>query len=71
MKPRLLVTGVFGQDGSYLAERGHQEGYDVYGVARPFSLLQGQGRYARSCWLGFWDAVAHRMGRGRLLEVIG
>jgi GDPmannose 4,6-dehydratase len=33
-KPRALVTGVTGQDGSYLAELLLDEGYEVWGVAR-------------------------------------
>jgi GDPmannose 4,6-dehydratase len=33
-KPRALITGLTGQDGSYLAELLLEEGYDVYGVVR-------------------------------------
>lgn len=33
--PRALITGVGGQDGSYLAERLIREGYDVHGLALP------------------------------------
>ena len=32
--PRALITGISGQDGSYLAELLLQRGYDVYGVVR-------------------------------------
>jgi GDPmannose 4,6-dehydratase len=32
---RALITGIAGQDGSYLAELLLAEGYDVYGVVRP------------------------------------
>lgn len=34
MSPRALITGISGQDGSYLAELLLEEGYDVYGVVR-------------------------------------
>lgn len=34
MKPRALITGVTGQDGSYLAEFLVQKGYDVVGMVR-------------------------------------
>jgi GDPmannose 4,6-dehydratase len=34
MRPRALITGVSGQDGSYLAELLLAEGYDVIGMAR-------------------------------------
>ena len=32
--PSALITGITGQDGSYLAEFLLQKGYDVYGVVR-------------------------------------
>lgn len=34
MKPRALITGITGQDGSYLAEFLLTKGYDVYGMRR-------------------------------------
>ena len=33
-KPRALVTGVTGQDGSYLAEFLLEKGYEVHGIKR-------------------------------------
>jgi len=33
-KPRVLITGVTGQDGSYLAELLLEEGYEVFGMVR-------------------------------------
>ncbi len=36
-RPRALVTGVTGQDGSYLAEQLLDEGWDVWGLVRPAS----------------------------------
>ena len=39
MKKRALITGVTGQDGSYLAEFLLQKGYDVYGLVRRTSTL--------------------------------
>ena len=33
-KPRALITGVTGQDGSYLAELLLEEGYEVFGMVR-------------------------------------
>ncbi len=38
MKPKSLITGVTGQDGSYLAEFLLGKGYDVYGVVRRSSV---------------------------------
>src|SRR5258706_12268901 len=35
---RALVTGITGQDGSYLAEFLLEKGYDVYGIVRRSSL---------------------------------
>src|SRR3954467_6195854 len=37
--PRALITGITGQDGSYLAELLLQEGYDVIGMVRRSSTL--------------------------------
>jgi GDPmannose 4,6-dehydratase len=37
MAKRALITGITGQDGSYLAEMLLQEGYEVFGVARRLS----------------------------------
>jgi GDPmannose 4,6-dehydratase len=34
MKPRALITGITGQDGSYLAEWLLDKGYEVYGIVR-------------------------------------
>src|SRR5689334_2327305 len=39
MKKRALITGITGQDGSYLAELLLQKGYDVYGLVRRTSTL--------------------------------
>ncbi len=37
MNPIALITGITGQDGSYLAERLLQRGYEVHGIVRPGS----------------------------------
>ena len=34
MKRRVLITGITGQDGSYLAEFLLEKGYQVYGMVR-------------------------------------
>jgi GDPmannose 4,6-dehydratase len=39
MKKRALITGITGQDGSYLAELLLQKGYEVYGFVRRTSTL--------------------------------
>jgi len=39
---RALVTGVTGQDGSYLAELLLEKGYEVYGVVRSIAQAQRQ-----------------------------
>ena len=33
-KPRAVITGITGQDGSYLAEFLLEQGYEVFGVIR-------------------------------------
>jgi len=45
MAKRALVTGITGQDGSYLAELLLAQGYDVYGLVRRLSL-ENYGRIA-------------------------
>ena len=39
---RALITGVTGQDGSYLAEFLLQKGYEVHGIKRRSSLFNTQ-----------------------------
>ncbi|MCI0352871.1 MAG: GDP-mannose 4,6-dehydratase [Acidobacteriales bacterium] len=39
MKKRALITGITGQDGSYLAELLLEKGYDVYGLVRRTSTV--------------------------------
>ncbi len=31
---KALITGIFGQDGSYLTELLHEKGYEVHGIER-------------------------------------
>lgn len=52
---RALVTGVTGQDGSYLAELLLDQGYEVYGMVRRLSL-ENYGR------------IEHILGRIKLVE---
>ena len=40
--PRALVTGITGQDGSYLAEFLLAKGYEVYGLIRRSSVVTDQ-----------------------------
>lgn len=42
--PRALITGITGQDGTYLAERLLGEGYSVYGAVRPGDDLASRAR---------------------------
>jgi len=50
--PRALITGIAGQDGSYLAELLLRKGYEVFGVVRgsplaPYPNLQGVREHVR------------------------
>ncbi|MEW6614137.1 MAG: GDP-mannose 4,6-dehydratase [Thermodesulfobacteriota bacterium] len=47
MKNRALVTGVTGQDGSYLAELLLEKGYEVHGIVRRVALEDPQTRMWR------------------------
>ena len=42
MKNNVLITGVNGQDGSYLTELLIKKGYDVYGIIRRHSDAEHQ-----------------------------
>jgi GDPmannose 4,6-dehydratase len=54
---RALITGITGQDGSYLAELLLEKDYEVFGLVRSTSL--GMGTFAR---------IAHLMDRITLIE---
>lgn len=53
--PRALITGITGQDGSYLAEHLLEKGYDVYGLIRRSSVVTDQ-------------RIRHLLGRVELLD---
>ncbi len=46
-KKRALITGITGQDGSYLAELLLEKGYDVYGFVRRVALEDPEHRLSR------------------------
>lgn len=47
MTKKVLITGITGQDGSYLAEYLLGLGYDVHGLVRRVALEDPQGRFTR------------------------
>ncbi len=47
-RPRALITGITGQDGSYLAELLLQKGYEVHGLKRRSSSFN-TAREVRGC----------------------
>jgi GDPmannose 4,6-dehydratase len=47
MKPRALITGITGQDGSYLAEYLLGLGYEVHGIVRRVALEDQRNRLGR------------------------
>lgn len=62
--PRALITGITGQDGSYLAELLLESGYEVHGVVRRTSsldrsrlqhLYQNEAVYGKSLFLHYAD----------------
>ena len=42
MKKKALITGIGGQDGSYLSEHLLDMGYEVHGMIRRHSVAQNQ-----------------------------
>src|SRR5947207_8609674 len=47
MGKRALITGITGQDGSYLAELLLSKGYEVHGIVRRVALQDPQHRLSR------------------------
>lgn len=47
MKKKVLITGITGQDGSYLAEHLLGLGYEVHGLVRRVALENPEGRFVR------------------------
>ena len=47
MKKKALITGITGQDGSYLAEFLLKKGYEVHGIVRRVALENQQHRLWR------------------------
>jgi GDPmannose 4,6-dehydratase len=45
--PRALITGITGQDGSYLAEHLLGLGYEVHGLVRRIALEEPERRLSR------------------------
>jgi GDP-mannose 4,6 dehydratase len=45
---RALITGITGQDGSYLAELLLEKGYEVFGMTRRASTENGAGAYGEA-----------------------
>ena len=48
MPRRALITGITGQDGSYLAELLLSKGYEVHGIVRRVALEDPENRLKRS-----------------------
>ncbi len=44
---KVLITGITGQDGSYLAEFLLEKGYEVHGIVRRVALEDVEGRLGR------------------------
>ncbi|MCS7315508.1 MAG: GDP-mannose 4,6-dehydratase [Bryobacterales bacterium] len=57
MKKRALITGITGQDGSYLAEFLLERGYEVHGIVRRVALEDPEHRLSR---------ILHLLGRVEL-----
>ncbi len=74
MKRRALITGITGQDGSYLAELLLRDGYEVHGVARQSSLARARQapNLAKAAGIGGDDLHLHYgdLSDGPSLEAI-
>lgn len=56
--PRALITGITGQDGSYLTELLLEKGYEVHGVVRP---KQSSEQSRLSCLPNYASILGHRL----------
>ena len=68
MKKTALVTGVTGQDGSYLAEFLLEKGYEVHGIKRRSSSFNTE-RIGVGGVLGGLEAHLHMALRGEIVEL--
>ena len=59
MAKKALITGITGQDGSYLAEFLLKKGYEVYGVVRRTAAIDPMQRLGR---------IKHLIGKVKLLS---
>ena len=48
---KALITGITGQDGSYLAELLLEKGYEVHGIVRRVAIEDPAHRLCRICHL--------------------
>ena len=60
MKKKALITGITGQDGSYLAEFLLAKGYEVHGIKRRSSLFNTDripriNHFTKATFLTFFD----------------
>jgi GDPmannose 4,6-dehydratase len=53
---RALITGVTGQDGSYLAELLLEKGYEVYGIVRNLARANGEGMAVSASRINYVEA---------------
>jgi GDPmannose 4,6-dehydratase len=77
-KKRALITGITGQDGSYLAELLLDKGYIVYGIVRPASIfnteridhiLLDESRNNK-CFHTIWGDITDSSNLNRILEKV-
>lgn len=59
MRKKALVTGITGQDGSYLVELLAAKGYEVHGIVRRVSLDNSIAAFARTGWMSMHNITFH------------
>ncbi len=66
MKKKALITGITGQDGSYLAEHLLDLDYEVHGIVRRVALEQPEHRLSRLA--GILGKIQIHAGQSRQLR---
>ena len=68
MRKRALITGITGQDGSYLAELLLAAGYEVHGIVRRVALEDAAHRLSRIAGIrDWWPLIVVAIGAAKLI----
>ncbi|MBI4717576.1 MAG: GDP-mannose 4,6-dehydratase [Planctomycetes bacterium] len=70
MQKRALITGITGQDGSYLAELLLEKGYEVHGLVRPSTHRRTNIDHIRERLQLHYGDISDAIGLGRVIDAV-